>query len=450
MPELQDRRLVRQRARQPQAGEPPHRLHLVEQVLHPRVGEVVPQLHAMHAQHRAQRNVPADLAAADLKRVASVLGTLSAIDRQAGCRWVEKRGQKELFELIGREVAWTGPVTVGREEGVVVVGCGLWYVAPSMQEDAHGAVVELCELLLALCPSADVARSRAITASGVTAGVAGSALADKRIPRENLPPPCVVQWNRRWWELIARRVAAPSYSDYLARATAILHALAPTLERVFDAHLRGKDVPRRLVDKLNSLNEAAEALTPPAVSGYDAAGIGDREINKSVTRFQNLLFSASVNVVKRFARLPEGAEAYIGWLNDLIADAEAAVDEEPWELLSGSAPKALGRLKSLLGTLRSLAGEAHERQANPARTWTERGKRAQRGNAIQLVGVAAKASDDRRLGRRKAGIEREARAAGLQAVFHIREVASGVLPWPPVEVLALVPAGDMAQAATTV
>ena len=395
-------------------------------------------------------NVPADLAVADLKQVASLLRTLSAIDRRAACRWVEKWGQKELFGLISQEVAWAGPVTIGREGGVVVVGCDLWYVAPSMQEDVHGAVVELCELLLALCPSADVARSRAITASGVTAGVPGYALADKRIPREDLPPPCVVQWNRRWWELIARRVAAPSYSDYLARATAILDAVVPTLEQVFDAHLRGKDVLHRLAGTLNSANEAAEALTPPAVSAYDAAGTGDRKVNKSVTRFQNLLFSAPVNVVKRFARLPEGAGAYIGWLNDLITDADAAFDEEPWELLSGSAPKALGRLKSLLGTLRSLAGEAHERQATPTRTWAERGKRAQRGKAIRLVGVAAKVSADRRLGQRKAGIEREARGAGLEAVFHLREDPRGVLPWPPFEVLAFVPAGDVAHAAAVV
>ena len=388
-------------------------------------------------------DAPADLVVADLKQVAAVLRTLSAIDRRAARRWVEKVGQEELFGLINREVPWAGPVTIEQEDGATVVGCDLWYVAPSKQEDAHGAVVELCELVLALCPSADVARSRAITASGVTAGVPGYALAEKRIPRENLPPPCVVQWNRRWWELIARRVAAPSYSDYLARATAILDALVPTLQRVFDAHLRGKDVPARLVDKLNSLNEATEALTPPAVSAYDASGTGDREVNKSVTRFQNVLFSASVNVVKRFVRLPDGAGAYIGWLNDLIADAEAAVEEEPWELLAGSVPEALGRLKSLLATLRSLAGEAHERNEQPARTWAERGRRTQRGNAIRVVGVAAKASADQRLRRRKARMEREARRAGLNAVFHVREEARGVLPWPPFDVLALVPAGNL-------
>ena len=268
----------------------------------------------------ALRRAPADLAVDDLEQVASVLGALSAVDRQAACRWVEQWRQKELFALIGTEVPWAGPVTLGREHGIVVVSCDLWYVAPSMQKDVHGAVVELCELLLALCPSADVARSRAITASGATAGISGDALADMRMLRENLPPPCVVQWNRRWWELIARRVAAPSYSDYLARATAILDGLVPTLERVFDAHLRGKDALHRLFGQLNSFNEATEALTPPAVSAYDAAGRGDAEVNKSVTRFQNLLFSASVNVVKRFARLPEEAGAYISWLNGLIAD----------------------------------------------------------------------------------------------------------------------------------
>ena len=47
-------------------------------------------------------------------------------------------------------------------------------------------------------------------------------------------------------------------------------------------------------------------LTPPAVSAYDAAGAGDSDVNKSVTRFQILLYGASVNLVKRFAQLPEG------------------------------------------------------------------------------------------------------------------------------------------------
>ena len=40
VPKVQDRRLVRQRARQPQTREAPHRLHLVQQILHPRIAQV--------------------------------------------------------------------------------------------------------------------------------------------------------------------------------------------------------------------------------------------------------------------------------------------------------------------------------------------------------------------------------------------------------------------------
>ena len=53
--EVQNRRLVGQRTRQAQPHEAAHRLHLVEQVLHPGVAQVVEQLHAVHAQHHPQR-----------------------------------------------------------------------------------------------------------------------------------------------------------------------------------------------------------------------------------------------------------------------------------------------------------------------------------------------------------------------------------------------------------
>ena len=59
MTEVQDRRLVRQRARQSQTYEPSHRLDLVEHVLHTRVTQVVEQLHAVYPQHRRQLIRPA-------------------------------------------------------------------------------------------------------------------------------------------------------------------------------------------------------------------------------------------------------------------------------------------------------------------------------------------------------------------------------------------------------
>ncbi len=59
MAEVQDRGLVRQRLRQPQAHQPSHRLHLVEQVLHSGITQVVEQLHAVDPQHGRQLTGPA-------------------------------------------------------------------------------------------------------------------------------------------------------------------------------------------------------------------------------------------------------------------------------------------------------------------------------------------------------------------------------------------------------
>lgn len=169
--------------------------------------------------------------------------------------------------------------------------------------------------------------SNAITASGELAGLAKLPLATKRIPREKLPSPSVPQWNWRWRALISHRVATPSYSDYIARGMAILEALVPTLEKTFEAHFRGKGALRNLDSRLNALNAETEVLPPPAVSSLEASGAGGGEASSAVTKFQNLLHSASVNLVRRFTILPDQAGAYIAWLSDLIADVDIAIAE---------------------------------------------------------------------------------------------------------------------------
>lgn len=392
-------------------------------------------------------HAPEELLNADLNLVGSVMGTLSALDREIASHWVVEVGQEALFARVQAETAWAGPVTIKSTDDGVIVRCDLWYVAGSVQGNPHEAVVSLCELILALCPSADIAVANAITASGELAGLAQLPLATKRIPREKLPPPSVPQWNRRWGDLISRRVAAPSYSDYLARGVTILDALVPTLEKVFDAHFRGKDALGNLADRLNALNADTEALTPPAVSSLEASGAGSGEANTAVTKFQNLLHSASVNLVKRFAILPDQAGAYIAWLSDLIADVDTAIAEEPWQLIADGPPPMLARLKTLLQTLRLLAGEAHERKQAPAVTWAARGKDARVGNSVRLVSLSAKVAGETRLAQRKAEIERLAEEAGVAAQFHLRVNAKGILPWPPADVLAFLPAPDIADAA---
>src|SRR3546814_2594677 len=65
-------------------------------------------------------------------------------------------------------------------------------------------------------------------------------------------------------------------------------------------------------------------------------------------------------------------------------------------LVTGVQTCALPIFKTLLETLRVLAGEAHERKQAPAVTWAARGKGARVGNSVRLVSLSR--SEERRVG----------------------------------------------------
>ena len=397
----------------------------------------------------ALMQVPKNQLNADLHILGSVMGSLSTIDREIAIQWVNEVGQEALFARIQKETAWAGPVTTEDANDGVIVRCDFWYVANSVQGNPHGEVVNLCQLMLALCPTADISVSNAITANGELASYGQFPLAKNSIRRENFPPLSVQNWNRRWSDQISRRIAAQSYSDYLARGADILETLVPTLEKIFDAYLRGKNAPARLYDALNSLNAETEALTPPAVSSLEAASVGSGDVNTTIAKLQNLLHNTSTNLITKFAKLPDESGAYIGWLNNLIADVRTVIADEPWQLVGDGPPPTLTCLKSLLMTLRLLAGEAHERQQPPMVTWAAYGKGARPRNALRLITSKAKSSGNKKLANRKAVFERAAAKAGINAEFHLRTNFEDILPWPPADILALLPATNTADAALT-
>src|SRR3546814_7924876 len=99
---------------------------------------------------------PEGLLNANLDLLGSLMGTLSALDREIASDWVAEVGQEALFARVQAETAWAGPVTIEDADDGMIVRCDLWYVAGSVQKNPHGAVVSLYERILALCPSADI------------------------------------------------------------------------------------------------------------------------------------------------------------------------------------------------------------------------------------------------------------------------------------------------------
>lgn len=376
-----------------------------------------------------------------LESVAGLLGVLAEIDRSRAITWVDEIGEKILVSRLPREIPWASEPFFEQADDGRVIRCDLHYIYGLAQKNPHDDVVRLCELALALSPRSDIVASSALAPNGQPAGTSIISLAEKRIPRENAPTAALPAWNRRWSHAVALRVAAPSYTDYLTRAVDLLNRVTPVLEHVIDALLRGDKPPEPRIKALSAVYEGAELLTPPSVAAADIAGAGPTEINRAVTKLQNVLLSASADVVRRFFKLPEGAGAYVAWIDDLIAQLDQAERDEPWALIGGQ-PLSLARLKENLTALRAIGGESKAAQARPAAQWGKAVSKATRGNALRLVGALAEQKAAAARSKLEVDLNQRLAEAGVRADIHVRADQKEIQHWPPCQVLALLPMQD--------
>lgn len=398
---------------------------------------------AIAASLRAQGPIGLD---GELGSVSSLLATLAVLDRDLAREWAESAGFDALVGRLPREFPWASTPVLEETAKGLLVRCDYMLVADGIQTDPHEDVVRLCETVLGLWPAADIAASDAVAPNGLPAGSSIIDIATKRIPRANLPPAFATRWNHQWREAIALSIATPTYSGYLAEAASMLDELAPELERMFDTVLRRRRITDDQEKRLGRLHERSRALTPPSQSPLAASGSGAAEPNLHVTKLQNLLFSATADLLRRFAPLPEGGGAYIGWLNELIRHCDRVRDEEPWGLLSGGLPQSLDRIRSVLVAVRSLAGEGHMRQERPVDTWRDAAKRARSGNALAACAAQARSASARRRQATLAELRGAVSHAGPNVELQLVDDPEGILPWPPYEALALVRGGDLVEA----
>ncbi len=381
---------------------------------------------------------PVDLLTASLDGVVRLLGTLAILDRDEAIAWVDAVGEQGFVDRMPHEIAWATEPTFEESPDGRVIRCDYNEIGIPSEDGTHDRVVRICEVALALSPRSDIAASAARAPNGEIVGFGGVALAEKRIPRANLPAAAVPEWNRRWRDAIAIRVASPTYSGYLAQAAHLLDRLAPALDRVLNLIIRGKSVTDAQLAAMNSVHGAARELTPPAIASSLATGEGSGEFNASVTKLQNLLFAGSADVCRRFRQLPEGAGAFIAWTADLIKDVDQAETQEPWELVGG-VPASLGKMRELLVRVRIIAGDAARGTVHPGVSFATLLGKTRPDNALRLVASVVEKRMATGRNELAALIQSQLEDDGVEAEVHVAEDPDGILPWPPSKVLVVVP-----------
>ncbi|MDG5487388.1 hypothetical protein NYR55_01940 [Sphingomonas sp. BGYR3] len=112
---------------------------------------------------------------------------------------------------MSHEIAWATEPTFEESPDGRVIRCDYNEIGIPGEDGTHDKVVRICEVALALSPRSDIAASAARAPNGEVVGFGGLPLAEKQIPRANLPAAALPEWNRRWRDAIAIRVAAPTY-----------------------------------------------------------------------------------------------------------------------------------------------------------------------------------------------------------------------------------------------
>ncbi|MFV1440234.1 MULTISPECIES: hypothetical protein [unclassified Phaeobacter] len=368
----------------------------------------------------------------------SLLETIIDLDREVAVLWTDKIAPDGLVGRVAREVPWATVPEIGHDGDLVVASCSHVHIADEIVPDAHEAVVSLCRYLFALAPQVDRADVDAIDASGVRLAIGDFEVAAKTMPRSASPPVSRTGWNRTIISAVTTSSELETRTAFLAEALRISGQIAPTLERVLDRVVRGKIPPERDLEVLGGSHNAARALTSPI------GQFGDRAKGEvdAFAEVQDALFFTSADLVRRYAGLPEGANALAAYCGEKAQKLREALSDPMWSLLDGVDFGPLIRIVSILEDVRLIAWDHGKRLAR-ASAPREQVRKAAKRNALRTASRLACRDISRTGERLLQELEAEMTNEGLTArVFLLPEKTDSV-PGVASSVLVLVEVVDL-------
>jgi hypothetical protein len=352
-------------------------------------------------------------------------------------------GTDALLERIHLEKPWTlRPVLRDEPEGFAVVS-DVRYVDPIVQGEPNDIIVTHCGHLIAAAPFADLVVSTLVGWDGRPAGLANFPAAAKRIPRDNLPSPVSVAWNRAILRAVQRRHASATESGRANALSVAIGELNDLLSDAAELQCRGAAAGKQaeLMIAVRTLFNSFIDAGGTDLGGRSARdpGAGDMndELHSFVTSVTDLVRELGAGDIER--PLIKAAD-----VARLKATAEKIRGAADWRWLEHPPHEALDRLSCLLDDLDVVLGLAHgDRDA-----WRGLRLHAQRSSRSNRT-LPRFATDARRIAaerfERIATAIRDALAAdGRAAQVVTRPADPDALAWPRVEYLALVTVDSLA------
>jgi alkylated DNA nucleotide flippase Atl1 len=372
---------------------------------------------------------------ADVDVVATIIEAAHSVSPGAASAGIDALGgEATLARRIEAEVPW---LTEVEQSEKATARADVAYVCPSVQTDVHGEVVRLCQLLLWSLQSLEVAKCSAISPAGGLAGYKGVPLANKELPRQAVPSPMQVAWNRTRMRIASNLVSIDRVTTRLLRERELIPTVESHLRDVGNSWCRGQRPGTDIIAGLASAVDEVARLSPFPIPPEDDQGPLAPGAIAENDSFVFLIETLTANLIPRLF----DSNANLLALYVMLGKAEQTLEEisapTRWAAV-GDPPSHLRHLAKTLHELRCVLGELHNGGSTFKTTLRARTKRnPQKGLEIgaQVAVDAAQA----RVGKYTRRVVRELRGANLEAeVFRRTDVASDDWLWPPDDLLVAV------------
>jgi hypothetical protein len=385
-----------------------------------------------------------DWTAVPLKQALSIAATV----REFGVALAKRLltlfgGTDHLLARIHEEIAWvTRPTLEPNVEGALVVSSNVRFQGDSIHGNANDVVVAHCERLLAAVPTADIAASSMLGWDGNPAGFQGFSLAVKNIPRDNLPSPVRVAWNRAALRAIQSRTGPETESGRANALATAIKELATMLADAAELYCRGLPPDANFM-KLLTIRGLLNSFIDPPSGGLATRSARDQGEYSTSDQAFDFVFA----VTKLAQDLIGGIERPIlasVTAAKLHADAEALLSVDSWRWIETPPTEAIQSLAETLHDLDAILGDAH---ANPSafrgsRLLADRTSRNRRSRI--RFGKDARERAARAAGHMSAQIRAALAARNMEALVASRPMDEADAPyWPRVDYAVLLPVGHL-------
>ena len=385
----------------------------------------------------------------DIHQAAAFLATAYLVNPDLAESFAETLGGEQfLFELFYSQTPWvTMPVidpdgTHGR-----TVRSDWFYATEKYQPDPHGAIVNICETLLALSPRSNAVACNAVDPFRETITTGEHKLCSKNIPRKNLPASTRVAWNVAFTQIMAVRTSS---TDRLTDYAKQMDSLVRRTEKVFhfstEKWIKGKPFSNATVESLSAeINEIVNAVSELAFTDQTTLPCSMTEPVQASDgdELGDLLVLVLSNLLPRLNKI-EGIRAAAAFAGNLAMRAQEHSSSDIWRTMSSPHPK-LAALSNRLNDVMCVTHEMGHRSGGPTKIpgIMKPIRKASLGKAVGAAARHCRSIADRRFRKKLFAVENGFKERGWTVRCIDRTLDESDSPyWPARDVAILVMLSD--------